>query len=134
MQERLSETTHRGRPELLCVDDDPDTLKLRRLLLESSGYSVTTSSSGQDALRILSDGINVDLVLLDYLMPGMNGDELAATLRQQYPKLPLIAVSAVGQLPQSLLNAVNAHFQKGQDPELLLSTISSVLARPKEWG
>jgi CheY-like chemotaxis protein len=113
---------------VLCVDDDPETLKVRQLLLEDSGYSAITATSGQDALRILARGTRVDLVLLDYLMPGMNGDELAERLRQLYPDLPLIVVSAVGQLPSSLLESTNARVQKGQAPELLLGTIAAVLA------
>ena len=118
--------------DLLCVDDDLDTLKLRKLVLEAAGYSVSTADSGESALRALAQGTNPDLVLLDYLMPGMNGNELALKLREQYPHLPLIAVSAVGQLPESLLNVVNAHIQKGQGPEILLSTISAILAELHE--
>jgi CheY-like chemotaxis protein len=117
---------------LLCVDDDPDTLKLRKLVLEAAGYSVNTAESGETALRALAQGASADLVLLDYLMPGMNGNELAVKIREQYPHLPLIAVSAVGQLPESLLNLVNAHIQKGQGPELLLSTVSGILEQLHE--
>jgi len=117
---------------LLCVDDDLDTLTLRKFVLEAAGYSVSTAASGENALRILAEGMNVDAVLLDYLMPGMNGDELAVKLREQYPQLPLIAVSAVGQLPETLLQVVNARVQKGQGPEVLLSTISAVLERPDQ--
>jgi CheY-like chemotaxis protein len=115
------------RKELLCVDDDFNTLMLRKLVLEAAGYSVRTADSGERALQALERGMNVDLVLLDYLMPGMNGNELAMKLRERYPHLPLIAVSAVGQLPDSLLKTVNAHIQKGQGPELLLSTVSAIL-------
>lgn len=67
------------------------------------------------------------MVLLDYLMPGMNGDELALHLREQRPDLPLVVVSAVGQLPQSLLNMIDANVQKGQSPEVLLSTVAAIL-------
>jgi CheY-like chemotaxis protein len=81
---------------------------------------------------MLSQGTRVDLVLLDYLMPGMNGDELAERLRRHYPDLPHILVSAVGQLPFSLLESTNARVQKGQDPEFLLQTIAAVLARPEK--
>jgi CheY-like chemotaxis protein len=112
---------------VLCVDDDPETLKVRKLLLEDGGYSAVTARSGQAALQLLAHGTAVDLVLLDYLMPGMKGDELAQKLRQQYPHLPLVVVSAVGQLPSSLLRLTNASVQKGHDPEVLLETISSVL-------
>ena len=117
---------------VLCVDDDPETVKIRKFLLEHSGYSVVTAASGHDALQLLSQGNPIDLVLLDYLMPGMNGDELAERLRKQYPDLPLIVVSAVGQLPLSLLESTNARVQKGQDPEMLLQTIAAVLSSPEK--
>lgn len=114
---------------LLCVDDDTDTLRLRKRLLESGGYSVLTASTGDDALRILGHDEGIDVVILDYVMPGMNGDELARRIRAQHPDLPLVAVSAVGQLPEPLLQVVDACVQKGQDPELLLSTIAGILKR-----
>lgn len=114
---------------LLCVDDDPDILKLRRMVLESAGYVVITAASGDEALQVLEGGQPVALVLLDYLMPGMRGDELAIKLRRQNPRLPIIAVSAVGQLPDSLLRNVNAHVQKGRGPEVLLATVSMILGQ-----
>lgn len=117
---------------LLCVDDDPDTLAVRKLLLEASGYSVLTSTSGQAALDMLAAGAAVNVVLLDYLMPGMKGDELAGKLRQQYPQLPLVVVSAVGKLPQNLMNTADACVHKGHDPEFLLSTIDGILRKPDE--
>ncbi|MGH9515074.1 MAG: response regulator [Terriglobales bacterium] len=122
----LPKAAHEQR-DLLCVDDDPNILKLRRVVLENAGYSVITASSGSGALQILANGTTVDVVLLDYLMPEMKGDELASKLRHEYPDLPLIAVSAVDQLPESLLKVVNAHVQKGGGPEVLLTTLSEIL-------
>jgi CheY-like chemotaxis protein len=120
---------HTGPHCVLCVDDDPDTLKLRRFLLEAAGYVVRTAGSGAQALAMMAADNAVDLVLLDYRMPGMNGDELAHKLRQQYRSVPLIAVSAVGQLPAEFLEAVDSQVQKGHDPETLLSAIAKVLAQ-----
>ncbi len=114
---------------VLCVDDDDAILKSRKLLLEAAGYSVLTAASGAEALEMLASGAEVDLVVLDYLMPGMKGDELAARLRKKLPHLRLIAVSAVGQLPSGLLSTVDHSVQKGQDHEILLSVISEVFAR-----
>lgn len=88
-------------PTILCVDDDSDTLALRRHFFQSCGYSVLTASSGQDALRALSQSKHIDLILLDYSMPGMNGDEVAQKLKGQDPHVPVIVVSAVAQLPPS---------------------------------
>ena len=113
---------------LLCIDDDAETLRQRALLLESSGYSVLSRQSGQAALDLLAGGTPVDLVLLDYVMPGMSGNELAHKLREKYPDLPLVAVSASESLPKEFLKVVDASVKKGQDPRVLLSTISDVLA------
>jgi len=112
---------------ILCIDDDSETLALRRHFLQSSGYSVLTASSAVDGLRTLSDGAGVDLVLLDYMMPGMNGDEVAQKLKGQYPELPVVVVSAVAQLPQRLLTVIDGYVQKGQDPDVLLGTVSRIL-------
>jgi CheY-like chemotaxis protein len=120
-----------GTTRVLCVDDDIATLELRKVLLADAGYAVLTASSGAEALGMIAEGLTVDLVLLDYLMPGMNGDELAAKLRKQHPSLPLIAVSAVGQLPHTLLDAVDSYVQKGPDPQVLLFVMSQVLASPQ---
>jgi CheY-like chemotaxis protein len=114
---------------LLCVDDDLETLQMRRMLLEASGYAVLTAASGAEALDIMQSGAFPRMVILDYLMPGMNGDELAQRLRSGWPDVPLLAVSAVRTLPQLLVENVNAHMQKGEDPEIFLSTIESLLAR-----
>ncbi|MFZ0807110.1 MAG: response regulator [Candidatus Sulfotelmatobacter sp.] len=119
---------------LLCVDDDSDTLTARKLLLEASGYAVMTAPSGQAALDLLAAGATVHLVLLDYLMPGMKGDELADKLRERHPALPLVVVSAVGQLPQNLVNVADATVHKGHDPEFLLSTLDAILHKPEKRG
>ena len=121
------------RPTILCIDDDPETLKLRQLLLQSFGYAVITACSGADGLRLLAETPAVDLVLLDYAIPGMNGDEIAEHLKELYPKLPVIIVSAIAQLPQGLLTKVDGYVQKGQDPEVLLGNIAMILmCRDKE--
>lgn len=112
---------------VLCVDDDPDTLKVRKLLLESRGYSVLTATSGEEALNLISPGASIDLVLLDYVMRGMHGDELAEKVRQKFPALPVVAVSGVEKLPERLLRNVNASVPKGVDPEVLLSAVAENL-------
>ncbi len=111
---------------ILCIDDDRETLEVRKNVLRSSGYDVLTASGGIDAIEILSSGKQIDLVILDYLMPGMNGDRVAESVKANFPHLPMIAVSAV-QLPPGMLNTVNLYVQKGQDVEVLLSAIAKVL-------
>ncbi|MFZ0293391.1 MAG: response regulator [Candidatus Sulfotelmatobacter sp.] len=120
-------------PTILCIDDDSDTLALRRHFLQSSGYSVVTASSGVEGLQALSEGQGIDLVLLDYMMPGMDGDEVAQRLKRQNPRLPVVVVSAVAKIPEGLLTAIDGYVQKGQDPDVLLGTVLKILtSRSKE--
>ena len=114
---------------IFCIDDDHDTLEVRKNVLRSSGYTVLASQSGPLALEMLSSGTHVDLVLLDYLMPAMNGDQVAESLKAKFPDLPVIAVSAV-RLPERMLELVDAYVQKGQEVEVLLSAIEKVLSPP----
>jgi CheY-like chemotaxis protein len=103
-------------------------------LLDAAGYQTLTANSGIEALRLLGEDPRVDLALLDYAMPGMNGDELAENIRSRYPALPLVAVSAVGQLPQTFLDNIEGSVQKGQDPEVLLSAVARVLVKSGAAG
>ncbi len=89
---------------VLCVDDHRETLVIRRMLLEVAGYAVMTASSGAEALQLMEQAA-VDAVVLDYRMPGMDGGELAARLRQMRPGLPLIMLSGyAAEIPQKCLN------------------------------
>jgi CheY-like chemotaxis protein len=111
---------------ILCVDDDSAILRLHKRLLEDAGYSVLTAASGAEALSMLAEGLQAEVAVLDYLMPGMDGEELAVELRMRYPKLRLVAVSA-NKLPPAMLDAVDNHMQKGRQPEQIVSIVSKVL-------
>ena len=113
---------------ILCVDDDPAALETRKLVLAGAGYAVLAVDSGLKALELLKREAAIDVALLDFLMPGMNGEELARRIREQRPQLPLVGVSAVPELPKSFIQLLDSHVEKGQDPEILLSTVSFVLA------
>ena len=116
---------------ILCIDDDRETLEVRERVLRSSGYDVLTASSGAGGLQALSSGAAIDAVILDYMMPEMNGDEVAQKLKTRYPLMPIVAVSAV-RLPPGMMETVDAYVQKGQDVEVLLSTIARVLKNSAE--
>ena len=116
-----------SRHTILCIDDEPEILTGRKRLLEMHGYRVITASSGAEALRMLSEGQTVDLVLLDYIMPEMAGDRVAEELKRLYPSLPIVAVSGFPELPEHLLKSVDGFVRKGQDPEVVLVAISNAL-------
>jgi CheY-like chemotaxis protein len=115
------------RPAILCIDDDESSLKIRKLLLEVSGYDVFTAVSGADGIAALATGIAVDVVLLDYLMPGLNGDEVAKQLKQSHPSLPIIMFSAFPELPDEALQSVDFFLQKGDDPVILLDRVAEIV-------
>jgi CheY-like chemotaxis protein len=112
---------------ILCIDDEPTGLILRKMLLEGEGYSVLLAPSGHDGLATLQSS-RVDAVVLDYRMPHMSGDEVAVRIRKHWPSLPIILLSGYPQdVPKEMLNQVNAFVWKGGDPTELLTAIWSVL-------
>jgi CheY-like chemotaxis protein len=86
-------TEHRFKRLILVVDDDPSVLETLALLLESEGHSVSRALCGPDALALFEPG-KFDLVLTDYVMPTMTGDQLAACIKGRSPTQPIVAVTA----------------------------------------
>ncbi|MDZ4063553.1 MAG: response regulator, partial [Coriobacteriia bacterium] len=83
-------------PTILCVDDDPSVLDLIEVTLKSENYRVVRAENGHDALRVVASA-KPDLVLVDYLMPGMTGVELCARLQedQATDRIPVIFLTSV---------------------------------------
>jgi CheY-like chemotaxis protein len=115
----------------LCVDDDTAILRLHQRLLEDAGYSVLTAASGEEALSMLDGGTPADIAVLDYRMPGMDGEELSLQLRSRYPKLLLIAASG-NEIPPAMREAVDRQLLKGRQPEQIVTLVSEVLAESAE--
>ena len=82
---------------ILTVDDDPDIRELLRLLLEKRGYQVEEAASGQQALERLRSGRAFDLVILDIMMPGVDGVETCQTIRG-FSAVPILFLTARSQL------------------------------------
>jgi CheY-like chemotaxis protein len=112
---------------VLCIDDDESGLLIRKLLLESEGYRVLTSVSGPKGLLLLSKQ-QVDAVILDFQMPGMNGAEVAKRIRAKRPKLPIILLSGYPEsVPGTALPMVDAFVKKGDPTERLLALLRTVV-------
>ena len=78
---------------ILVVDDDKNTRLFLRAVLEGASYTVFTAENGEDAL-LLMDREHVDLVVLDIMMPKMDGYEFTKALREANNNLPILMVSA----------------------------------------
>ncbi|WP_458250584.1 response regulator [Geobacter anodireducens] len=81
-----------GRINVLIVDDDVNFLYVLGLLLESKGLEVTSASRGAEAVDIVRK-TTFDMVITDFSMPGMNGLELAAAVKELHPDLPVMMVT-----------------------------------------
>ena len=115
---------------ILCVDDEQNPLTLRKFVLQKAGYDVLTASSGKEALELVASR-KVDLVLSDHLMPGMQGTELAKQLKAEHPKLPVILISGVNELPAGSAIA-NAFVSKSEGPDALCKEVAAILDLPLE--
>ena len=82
-------------PNILLVDDEPGMLRYIRTLLEVDSYKVETANSGNDALQRVQRGLSPDLVLLDLLMPGLDGLQTLEQLRQMQPSMKVVMLSCV---------------------------------------
>jgi two-component system, NtrC family, response regulator AtoC len=80
---------------ILLVDDEPAMLRYIRTLLEVDDYKVETASTGEEALQRIDKGLDPDLVLLDVLMPGIDGLETLEHIRQKRPAAQVVMLSCV---------------------------------------
>ncbi len=78
---------------ILVVDDEPGIRQATAMLLSFDGHQVQTAGSGEEALQKYEPGF-FDLVVTDYSMPGMKGDELALALKKQTPAVPILLLTA----------------------------------------
>jgi len=104
---------------ILCIDDNEDVLKSLGEVLRTSGYGTLAASSGSQGLRLLVQN-PVDLVVLDYEMPGMNGDLVAQAIRRSKPELPIILFTGIpDDVPDSVRQNVNGVIYKADFGGLL---------------
>lgn len=116
---------------ILVVDDDKNTRMLFRAVLEGENYLVSTASNGEEALSVM-DREHIDLVVLDVMMPKMDGYTFTKALRQNQNELPILMVSAK-QLPQDkklgFLAGTDDYMTKPVDAEEMLLRIRALLRR-----
>jgi len=109
-------------PALLCIDDRPQVLDLRKATLESHGYRVKIASSGYTAMKMLEE-TSVAAVLLEYKHEGLDVEAVACHIKQRFPNLPIILLSAYCEVPERLLWLVDEYVMKSELPERLVPII-----------
>jgi CheY-like chemotaxis protein len=108
---------------VLCVDDEEAILCLLESALEPFGYVALVASNGREALRLAAQR-RVDAVILDYVMPDMNGGEVAQEMKRLRPDVPIILFSGLPDIPSSTLMHVDAVVAKGEGLRPLLAVLA----------
>ncbi len=123
----------RPKKVILCVDDNETTLSVRTFLLETRGYRVLNAASSREALEVLEGFApgQLDLLIADLLLPGMDGNELVRRAKDMLPGLPALIVSGtVTNFDRAL--AADAFLPKGAgSPVELLDKIKVLVARKR---
>ena len=110
---------------VLCIDDNQEVLECEKAFLESFGYTVLTAPSGGKGLELASIH-SVDVVIVDYFMPEMNGQEVAIEMRRLRPQAPIIMLSGEIDVPKQALEWVDAFITKDCLASQLLPTIAQL--------
>jgi len=99
---------------VLVVDDHETTRQTIARILEAGGFAVRTASSGTEALeQLATKSDEIDMVLSDVTMPGMNGIDLSYHIRERYPSIPIAIVSGdVSELERSIIGRSDVPFIK----------------------
>jgi CheY-like chemotaxis protein len=115
------------KPIVLCVDETPSFLEGYKMLLEENGYRVLTATDGKEALEVFMSR-SIDLVLLDYHMPEMNGAAAALHMKELKADVPILLLSSDKQLPLDDLEAVDCFLPKSESVDDLLEKVDYLLS------
>lgn len=134
IESMISQTTlpedNRASAALLCVDDDNMVLAFMKLVLEKNGFFVHTAANWRCALDIFREN-PIDLVMVDYEMPGMKGHELAIWIRSLKPEVPILLHSSSCDIPEIAIKATDSLIPKGVETRDLLAAIANLIMKSR---
>ncbi len=120
---------------VLVVDDEPNICNVLRRILEREGYLVLTAPDGETALQLIKQH-EPDVILLDLMMPGMDGREVCGRVRNFSPQTRIIYFTAKTNLSgtsktRGLYSGADAFIAKPATSRRILSTVDSILNSPR---
>jgi CheY-like chemotaxis protein len=126
----MSPLSSRRRKLILCIDDSVEQLQLEKAIFELRGYDVLTASAGSKGLELLRREL-VDLVILDYQMPEMNGAEVAVEIRKMHLSVPIIIYSGsdLFGVREPLFQVIDGFVPKDAPLAELLSAVEKIAGR-----
>ena len=121
----------RPKKVILCVDDNEQDLSVLKFMLTTNGYRVLAATSGQEALTVFGESVQIDLVLSDYAMPQMNGKQLAERLKHMAPHVPMILLGDPQGMGGEIHVADAMLAKKNCSPQELLERVKVMSARKR---
>jgi len=118
-------SSKRGKPLILCIDDDEIQLQLRKQILENDGFMVIDATNATDAIQMLRE-TPVSLVLSDHMLRGTTGTQLAGEIKKIKPDVPVLLYS--GNSPESLQN-VDCFIAKSEPVPRFLTMVHDLVNR-----
>jgi CheY-like chemotaxis protein len=114
---------------VLCVEDEVEQLGLRKMIFEAAGFVFLGARSGAQALELFQTH-EINAVVLDYWMAGMNGLALATEMKKLRPAIPIVMLSGFASLPGEGDGVVDAWLQKARiEPEALIEHVRELIRR-----
>jgi CheY-like chemotaxis protein len=120
----------RPKKVILCVDDNEQELSVLKFMLITNGYKVVSASTGQEAIKLFAE-TQVDLVISDYAMPQMNGDQLTERLKQLAPHVPMLLLGDPQKMGGEMHAAEVVLAKKNCSTQELLERIKLMSARKR---
>jgi CheY-like chemotaxis protein len=118
----------KNKPLILYADDNMNILEAWKALLTQKGYEVLTAANGQEAVETFVSQ-PVDVVLLDYHMPQMNGDMAAERMKACKPDVPIALLSADDRMTMSRRDVVDVFVSKSEPIPKVLEIVEDLLSR-----
>ena len=122
---------------VVCIEDEPEMIMLIKAILNRKGYDVVGANNGREGLETI-ERVKPDLILLDLMMPGMDGWEVYQKLKasETMQHIPVIVVTAKAQSIDKVLGLhiakVDDYIAKPFSPQELLNSVDTVLSKQKE--
>ena len=115
-------------PRILLVDDESQQLWLRAQVMSLRGFTVLTTDSPSDAISMVVEETieKIDLVILDYNMPGMNGCDLADLLKVMCPELKIILYSGATDIPRNEMTSIDIFVSKADGVSALIAEVGEL--------
>ena len=130
-QDESLRVSMRPKKVILCIDDNEQSLSIRKFMLETRGYRVLPATSGREAVDVFQQAGTVDLVLTDLVMPEMDGAEVIRVLKELAPETPMILISGKVKMYEKGTRA-DAFLPKGTYPAVeLLERIRQLLVKKR---